>query len=523
MSGDTKIANDKSPGLSRRNAFASMLLLPLFWLCMWLVSGDAYGLPGGVLFALCVLFGAARAAGSLVQLVGLPPLFGMLVVGFTLRVISDVVKSNVFVVNGAWSASLRSISLVVILTRAGLGLDLANLYKLSASVLRLAAIPNILEATTDAILAHVILRIPWLWAFMLGFVVSAVSPAVVVPSLLRLKDMRYGTEKGIPDLVLAAASFDDVLSISGFGICLGLVFTDGSTGLAWDIMRGPVELLTGIFLGMIIGLICGYLGQYLPTSPGKNKSQSQPDYMHLTTIRICLVMGFGCCAVFGGMKLHFTGAGALAVIIGGVTCKQMWSHGADNGVITGMVGAQLKEYWKSVAEPLLFVLIGASVSVTFLDGTKLGQSLLILVIGLCVRLLMSILCVFTNQFTSGERLFISMAWLPKATVQAAIGAVALDAAKTQLTNAKETYTDNSTQVYMAKESVEYVQSILTIAVLSILVTAPIGAALIAVCGPRLLSKEQNREDYSHGIGRSENDPNVTKLENKFDAELTSVI
>ena len=117
------------------------VLLPLLWCCLWLVAGDALGLPGGVLFALFALFGSARAAGRLGQWgLGLPPLLGTLVIGFALRAASDAARSAVFVVDSQWSAALRSLALVVILTRAGLGLDLANVYRLSASVLRLAVL-----------------------------------------------------------------------------------------------------------------------------------------------------------------------------------------------------------------------------------------------------------------------------------------------------------------------------------------------------------------------------------------------
>jgi NhaP-type Na+/H+ or K+/H+ antiporter len=462
----------------------------------------------------------------------------------------------VFVVDGAWSAALRSVALVVILARAGLGLDLANVYRLSASVLRLAALPNLAEAAVDAAMARALLGMPWLWACMTGFVLSAVSPAVVVPSLLRLKDMRYGTAKGIPDLVLAAASFDDVLSISGFGICLGLAFSavdaaDGGGGdqggggrLAWDILRGPVELLVGILGGVLIGWICGVLGQHAPVSPLPGRpartpltaSEKRKMHSQLAWLRIALVMGFGCLAVFGGIRTHFTGAGALAVIIEGLVAKRVWSKGSDKNAITRIVSAHLKAFWVGAAEPFLFVLIGASVSVTFLNGTIVGQSLAVLIVGLCVRLLVSVLCVYTKQFTQGERLFISMAWLPKATVQAAIGAVALDAARARLLDLEKTHLANSTAISEAKTNVQHGQNILTLAVLAILVTAPIGAALIALCGPRLLDRESGgaeerveeeekdelRQDRStNELNFAEDSSDESKLE--FEAELTSRI
>jgi NhaP-type Na+/H+ or K+/H+ antiporter len=258
--------------------------------------------------------------GKLATYCYLPPLLGMLAIGFLLRIISDLTKSTVFIVAPSWSSGLRSVALVVILTRAGLGLDLHNLVKLSWSVLRLACLPNLAEALTDACIAVVLFGMPWLWAFMLGFILSAVSPAVVVPSLLRLKEGRYGTKKGIPDLVLAAASFDDVLSISGFGICLGLSLSDGSS-LAWDILRAPTELLVGIFGGMLMGWICWYCTPSNEEEVVEEVVEEEEEDKIATEskTRAVLLLLMGCFVVFGGKKVHLTGAGALAVIIMGLT------------------------------------------------------------------------------------------------------------------------------------------------------------------------------------------------------------
>ena len=179
----------------------------------------------------------------------------------------------------------------------------------------------------DACMAVVFFQMPWLWAFMLGFILSAVSPAVVVPSLLRLKEQKYGTKKGIPDLVLAAASFDDVLSISGFGICLGLSLSDGSS-LAWDLLRAPVELIVGIVGGMFLGWVGWYVTPGKPntgagtprthhrgTAPNREEEEMKRDVL----VRTALLLLMGCLVVFGGKKVHLTGAGALAVIVMGLT------------------------------------------------------------------------------------------------------------------------------------------------------------------------------------------------------------
>jgi len=446
-----------------------------WWAALWLMVGDEYGLPGpnGSIFALAILFPCSVVAGWIASHGSLPPLLGMLIIGFALRNIVEASGSKALVLDTEWSSALKSVALVVILTRAGLGLKLDALQKLSAALLRLIFIPNLSEAIVDAALAVAFFDMPWTFALALGFIISAVSPAVVVPSLLSLQERRYGTAKGIPTLVLAAASFDDVLSISGFGICVGLAFSSSSNGLAFDILRAPLEVAAGIVAGILVGYTTAKLTMFTAISAIENDVQYQT--IKSIQLRVLALLGFGMLAVFGGRRLHFTGAGALCVIIVGVICARQWGQ-----TITAQVENAFKEVWLTTAQPLLFVLIGSSVSTTYLDARFVGKGIAILLIGLIIRLLASVLCVWTPQFTPKERVFIALAWFPKATVQAAIGAVALDTANQQNP--------------VVGDQVKYGQQILTIAVLSIMLTAPIGAAAIAFGGPRLLEKELDTVD-----------------------------
>ena len=393
------------------------------WAALWLGTTDSLGLPGGlngssadepsgVFFALSVMFVASVLCGRLAQAIYLPPLFGMLLIGFTLRNIPEAASnSTIFVVQAGWSSALRNLALVVIMARAGMGLDLRNLRRLSWAVLRLSAIPNVLEAVTDACLAAWLFGMPWTWAFMLGFVISAVSPAVVVPSLLRLKEQHYGTAKGIPDLVLAAASFDDVLSISAFGICLGLAFSSRSPssngGLVYNILRAPLELGVGIGGGLFLGLLCWVLVPPVHKDTARGAEQrvsgtatgtvgTEVDMVEAPAasadrclgdtqegreglLRLALILGMGILAIFGGKRIHFSGAGALAVIIMGLVANQGWG-----GVASTPVKAYLKHIWVLGAQPMLFVLIGSSVSLSFLDGEFVGCVLRLLPVSLVV-------------------------------------------------------------------------------------------------------------------------------------------
>jgi solute carrier family 9B (sodium/hydrogen exchanger), member 1/2 len=209
--------------------FAVFLTKILIALLVWLVflsllKEDA--LPGGNIFALTTLVVGAFVGGFLVSLVHLPPLLGMLIVGFMLRNVPGINVARD--INPKWSSVLRNIALTVILIRAGLGLDGRALKKLSKSVLLLSFLPCLAEAATVGLTAHFILGFPWLWGFLLGFVQGAVSPAVLVPFMLHLQETRLGTKQGIPTLVIAASSLDDVLAISGFSVLLSVIFSKGT-------------------------------------------------------------------------------------------------------------------------------------------------------------------------------------------------------------------------------------------------------------------------------------------------------
>ena len=153
--------------------------------------------------------------------------------------------------------SRRQIALAVILIRAGLGLDLPTLIKRKGLVLRLAVCPTVVEATCVGLIAHFVLDFPWAWSFLLGFVVAPVSPAVVVPRLLALREQGYGVEKGIPTIIIASASLDNIVAISLFGVCLGFAMAEGS--LVMTIFQGPLEILMGLVAGVLWGGSIGVL------------------------------------------------------------------------------------------------------------------------------------------------------------------------------------------------------------------------------------------------------------------------
>uniref|UniRef100_A0A669EUH0 Cation/H+ exchanger transmembrane domain-containing protein n=1 Tax=Oreochromis niloticus TaxID=8128 RepID=A0A669EUH0_ORENI len=444
------------PSKNPHNSLSSLVLLAVVLFgVVWSITEDEC-LPGGNLFGITILFICAVVGGKLVSLIHLPklppfpPLLGMLLMGFLLRNI-PVVTDGVYI-DFRWSASLRNIALAVILARAGLGLDPTALRKLKVVCIRVAAGPCLIEACTTAVISHFLMGLPWVWGFILGFVLGAVSPAVVVPSMLLLQKDGYGVEKGIPTLLMAAGSFDDILAITGFTTCLGMAFSTGSTW--YSLLRGVLEVAGG----MVAGILLGFLIQYFPSV----------DQKHLVMKRSFLVLGLSVFAVFGSGVAGFPGSGGLCTLVLAFLAGLGW--GTEKARVEEVVG------WAwDVFQPLLFGLIGAEIRVSELEGHTVGLGIATLLIGLLVRVGFTFVCVLFAGFNMKEKVFIALAWMPKATVQAAIGSTALDMARTK---------DNT-------EMQEYGMNVLTVAVLAILLTAPVGALTIGLCGPRLLQKPEN--------------------------------
>ncbi|XP_076150101.1 sodium/hydrogen exchanger 9B2 isoform X1 [Alosa pseudoharengus] len=429
--------------------------------------------PGGNLFGIVVLFICAVIAGRLMGLIRLPklppfpPLLGMLLAGILLRnipVVTDAVK-----IDKDWSAALRTIALAVILARAGLGLDGSALKKLKGVCMRVGMGPCLIEAAAIAVASHFIMGLPWVWGFILGFVLGAVSPAVVVPSMLLLQKDGYGVEQGIPTLLMAAGSFDDILAITGFTTCLGMV---SATGAAWfNLVRGVLEVLGG----MVAGILLGFFLQYFPSK----------DQKQVVMKRSFLVLGLSVFGVFGSNVAGFPGSGGLCTLVLAFVAGVGWKE--SKVPVEEIVGRA----W-DIFQPLLFGLIGAEMTFSELDGHTVGLGIAALIIALAIRLLFTFVMVMCAGFNFKEKIFIAIAWMPKATVQAAIGSTALDMARKK----------------QDAELEKYGMDVLTVAVLSILITAPIGAILIGLMGPYLLQKPKNPSAWGLG-GRQSTDTPVT--------------
>eukprot|EP00450_Noctiluca_scintillans_P038715 CAMPEP_0194477458 /NCGR_PEP_ID=MMETSP0253-20130528/1198_1 /TAXON_ID=2966 /ORGANISM="Noctiluca scintillans" /LENGTH=511 /DNA_ID=CAMNT_0039316437 /DNA_START=76 /DNA_END=1611 /DNA_ORIENTATION=+ len=435
---------------------------------LWLVTGTD-GAPQGNLFAITCIYVAALVGGAFVSDLGLrlPPLLGMLIMGFLLTNLPKVGEyAGGKAVDHAWSKSIRDLALTMILCRAGLGLDVDSLLRLRWTVAKLAILPSTLEAVAVACMAKLFLGFTWPWAGMLGYVVAPISPAVVIPSVLALQDQGYGSTTGIPSMMVAAAALDDVLSLAGFGIFKALSFPKGGVSggqeqvpLWFTICSAPINYALGIVAGLIAGWIMSLL---LP-----KEEEYSPWWRAgwLLCLAVVLMQGL--------TQAGLEGASCLGVLIMCVVVVKSWG-----AAVSKPVTGHFTEMWNNLAQPLLFGLVGADVVVNDLKGKELMIALGILTVSLTWRLLVTVVSVSGQGLRWQEQVFVSVGWLPKATVQAAIGHTACTLA--------------------SPEEMPNAHLIFTISVVAILLTAPAGAAIISTIGPVLLQKD--KEEEADGVG-----------------------
>jgi len=432
----------------------------LLWMTLYSCLKHGTAEPGGNIFSLLVLFVLCHIGGEIVSTVKLPPLLGMLIVGICLKSIPSLkfIGDNI---DHDWSKVLSKIALIVILIRAGLGLDPVKLKEIKFTVLKMAIVPVAVEASTYGILAHFMLGMPFLWSFMMGFVLSAVSPAVVVPAILNISGRGYGLNKGIPTLIMSAAAVDNVINISGFGIMLGITFSTGS--LTMQIFQGPIDVLIGLTYGIIAGYICLHL-------PNRKEEGA------MVTRFVLLLVG-GCVAVFGAIKIGYGGAGALACLVMAFVAGVGWRN-------QGLSDAQnpVKGYFGTMwtfFQTFLFGLMGASMDITALDSDTVSWGILCIAVGTGLRFCASFASTFGSGFNLREQIYVTMGRFPKATIQAAIGSAALDYAES---------------IGADEQSIAWGRQLLTIATLIILITAPIGSAFLILSAPKLLHKTVKEEE-----------------------------
>lgn len=426
--------------------------------CLLFLAGAVYGilggasLPGTEIFALLLLAASAWMGGVLVSFLKLPPLLGMLAVGIFFRNTPFIpYHADISIM---WASTLRDISLVIILLKAGLGLDPPKLLELKLDVIKLSFIPCLFEAASSAVLVHYFLDLPWIWSFMLGFIVSAVSAAVLVPGMLELEEKGLGLETGIPTLLMAAVSIDNIVALTGFIVTFSIITSNEN--LTWTLITRTLEPFIGLLMGTIIGAFLWYL-------PSENTTE--PVLVFYRSSVLCLG---GLCFTFVSKRVGMAGAGALACVSFAFIASLKWRPQEHFKHVTYIIGIM----WNLI-EPFLFGLIGAEITLNSL-GNNLGYASLALCLGVLIRVISTIFALLGSKLNLKEKTFVSVSWIAKATVQAAVGSQALDYARSHRTE---------------PNFKEYSQQVLMMSVLSIILTAPLGAAFIDWLAPHLLNTD----------------------------------
>lgn len=394
-----------------------------------------------MLTSLAYIFIVGLAMASICDKLKLPRIIGMLFTGIILGpYVLDLLDPNILTI----SADLRQMALVIILLKAGLSLDLNDLKKVGRPALMMSFVPATFEIIGYIIVAPWLLHISVLEAALIGSILAAVSPAVVVPRMVRLMDEGYGTNKSIPQMIMSGASCDDIFVIVLFSTFLSM--NQGQQANLSSFLNIPISIASGIIIGIIVGYILSSFFEY--------------NYRHGHLIRnsmkiiIILAISFFLLA----LEDYITTSGLLAIVAMACTIKLR-----SIPVISQRLSEKFGKLWLA-AEVLLFVLVGAAVDIRYTLTAGIA-AIFVILSALLFRSIGVAICMIKTPLNLKERIFCILAYLPKATVQAAIGSVPLAA------------------------GVACGQLALSVAVLGILITAPLGAIAIDATFKHLLIKK----------------------------------
>lgn len=388
-------------------------------------------------FSLAIIILLGLIFNKLFEKMNLPGLLGMLLVGILIGpYVFNILDESILNI----SSDLRKIALIVILLRAGLGIKMESLQKVGIAAIKMSIIPVIIEGFTIMYVSSKIFGLSYIEGGILGFIIAAVSPAVIVPSMLNLIENRKGEEKAIPTLILASASIDDIIAITLFSTFIGF-YTANGVGVTKNIINIPISIILGIAVGVVLGLL---MIKFFKS-------------MHIRdTKKTLIILGVAILlTVLEDYIKHYVAfASLLSIMTIGFVILEKYP------ILAKRLSSKYNKIWV-LAQFILFVLVGAEVNIDVALKSGL-KGLIIIFIGLIGRSIGVIISLNKTELNLKERLFCVISYIPKATVQAAIGAVPLSL------------------------GVKSGELILAIAVLSIIVTAPLGAFGIRYTGSRWL-------------------------------------
>ena len=392
-----------------------------------------------MLLSLSLILILGMFMGWICRKMKLPALLGMLITGiilgpYGLNLLDDSILGI--------SAELRKIALIIILTRAGLGLDLSGLKKLGRPAVLMCFVPASFELLGMILLAPKLMGLSVLESAVMGAVLAAVSPAVVVPRMVKLMDEGYGVKEGIPQLILAGASVDDVYVIVLFSTFVGMMQGEGAFILKF--VNIPVSIFFGIAIGLFLGVLLAYFFKKV-------------HIRDTSKVLIILSISFLLVVIEDKLTTAITFSSLIAVMFIGIGLQK------KREAVAKRLSVKYGKLWVA-AEVFLFVLVGATVNIEYLG--KIGAKAFVVIIGaLIFRMFGVFVCLLGTSLQRKERLFAMMAYTPKATVQAAIGGIPLAL------------------------GLACGDTVLTVAVLAIVFTAPLGAFAIDLSYKKLLNKQ----------------------------------
>lgn len=395
-----------------------------------------------MLLSIGLILLAGMLAGWLCKKIKLPSLIGMILVGILIGPFAfNLIDESILNI----SSQIRRIALIVILIRAGLSLDLNSLKKVGRPAVLLCFLPAVFEIAGMILLAPRFLPdISIMEAAVMGCVVAAVSPAVIVPRMIKLIEEGYGKEKSIPEMILAGASVDDVFVIVMFYTALSLL--TGGEVKAIHFINIPVSIILGIAVGIGVGLVLGLVFSKLKINP-----------VIQTIILLCI--SFLLSEAEEAIPISITFSALIAIMFQGIAIRK------KNQEVATVLSGKFNQIWV-VAEVFLFVLVGACVNYKYAINAGIPAVLLLLSV-LVFRMLGVFLCLLGTGLSVKEKLFCMISYIPKATVQAAIGSIPL------------------------AMNLPCGDMVLTVAVLAILITAPLGAFGIDITYKKILKKSNN--------------------------------
>ncbi|MGN0468699.1 MAG: cation:proton antiporter [Acutalibacteraceae bacterium] len=400
-----------------------------------------------MLTSLALIFLVGLSLAAICQKIKVPRIIGMLITGIVLGpYVLDLLDSSILGI----SSQLRQMALVIILIKAGLSLNIRDLKKVGRPAVLMAFLPALFEIAAFVLFAPSVLGVNRIEAAVIGAVLGAVSPAVVVPRMVQLMEEKYGTEKSVPQMLLAGASLDDVFVIVLFTAFIGMA--QGESAKIMDFANIPISIVLGILLGAVVGLGLSWF------------FETNYSHKHLVrnSLKVIIILGFAflLLAVEKWLDGIIAVSGLLAVM-----SMSMAIAMKSVPEVTVRLKEKYGKLWIA-AEVILFVLVGAAVDIRYTLKAGIGAVVMI-IIGLLFRSVGVWLCMTGTRLNKKEKLYCVIAYLPKATVQAAIGSVPLS-------------------LGLACGNL-----VLSVAVLSILITAPVGAALMDLSYKKLLTHDEN--------------------------------